>query len=600
MSDEEIFSEDSYEFEFEEEESGDVLSNDDDGRISQDEAQGIENKYYTAKAVKDDEPNQAIANFRNIVENYTSDDQVDWVFRAFKQLIKLYFNQANYQEVLNLLKQAIPLLPRLSKSYAEESLSRMIVRYSNVSQPEFIHDFYQILLDQNYFVSDKLSLKINSNLLNLLMENGETDRVPQLLEKIHARFQTVPESIQKLFALEIIAAEIEYLFQINKLDLPMMNKLYNLSSKNTTAVTHPKIMGIIKECGAKVQFYRNNYQKAKYEFYQSFKSYDEAGSFNLQKNKNLKYLALCSLLTDSELDPFQNQETQTYSQFSEFDNLKKLIHAYHSLDLDGFEKVLQDKSDSFIQNDDIFKHASKEILNNLRSKVLLKYLSTFPVISFSSLCDKLKLPNGDDDLEQLLVRLMHQGKLKNSKVDNIEKLVYQSSRTDLVVPTTPKSIYYNIKSLDSLTVQASDNNTKEENNNNTDEMIIDGGTNLFFADAPNPSTSTLSSKFFFLIDRPIKIEDWFDAISKWYTYMMSSIPESFKSEISHKEQITMERQRAESIVNLAAQNELAKFNTGLLNSTTDGLIGEEKMDDDEVSYLKRINLLKAWVNVLQD
>lgn len=199
-------------------------------------------------------------------------DANEWIFKGYKQLIKLYLAEGRLDEVLTTMKQILPLLSQLNKSYVEESLSRMIVRFGNLLQLDFINNVYQLLLNQDYFHNDKLWLKVNSNMLALYLETGELDKIPQLLSIIHEKFPTIPESIQKLFTLEIIAGEIEYLFKMKELDIPKLTNLYKQSSKFTTAVTHPKILGVIKECGARVQFFRENYEKALAEFYESFKT----------------------------------------------------------------------------------------------------------------------------------------------------------------------------------------------------------------------------------------------------------------------------------------------------------------------------------------
>ncbi|CAK9439491.1 uncharacterized protein LODBEIA_P35910 [Lodderomyces beijingensis] len=654
MSDGELFSEDSYEFEFEEDEDVDVASgggsrgSHSDDAIDEDEDDGIENRYYSAKAMKDDDVDQAIAEFHKIVSGSGNGaigngerEKLEWIFRSYKQLIKLNFHEANYDEVIRILRAVLPLLPKLNQvAYIEESLSRMIVRYSNVINVDFVQNLYRVLLDQSYFVNDKLWLKINSNLLNLYLEQRKYSDFAALLAQVHTRVTRMPESIQKLYMLEIIAAEIEYLFQIDKLDLTRMSKLYKLSCQSTTAVTHPKIMGVIKECGGKIQFYRKNYQKAKYEFYQSFNSFDEAGSLMEYKLKNLKYLALCSLLSDSELDPFQSsQETHTFVENNgEFDNLKKLIHAYNNFDLRQFEQSLKDscRSDSFAQTDEIFQHASGEILQNLRLKILVKLIESREEIKFDELCDELNL--GVEQVQELLFKLMHEGRLgQHIKVDNLRQRVChdENSVESLMVPTTPKCIYYNTRLVETILSSSSpgghDTSTIEDTMEiDARSMQASAPTAVLFPTtqerAPTTTTSTtLRSQFFFLIDRAYKPSDWYASIARWYSFVMSAPPKP-KLRSDSAAALPSARRRSQENNNLgyskAAEKELANFQTGLLNSTIDGSVGggvgagggggagaglngvgglDPSADgDDGVVYLKRINLLKSWVTALHD
>lgn len=51
-----------------------------------------------------------------------------------------------------------------------------------------------------------------------------------------------------------------------------------------------------------------DWAKAQVDFFESFKSYDEAGS--PQRIQVLKYLVLAHMLMDSQINPFDSQETK--------------------------------------------------------------------------------------------------------------------------------------------------------------------------------------------------------------------------------------------------------------------------------------------------
>jgi len=51
-----------------------------------------------------------------------------------------------------------------------------------------------------------------------------------------------------------------------------------------------------------------DWSKAQVDFFEAFKAYDEAGS--PQRIQVLKYLVLAHMLTESEIDPFDSQETK--------------------------------------------------------------------------------------------------------------------------------------------------------------------------------------------------------------------------------------------------------------------------------------------------
>jgi COP9 signalosome complex subunit 2 len=93
------------------------------------------------------------------------------------------------------------------------------------------------------------------------------------------------------------------------------------------AIPHPRILGVIKECGGKMWMGERmssffvlssfkypewmgigQWHRASEDFFESFKNYDEAGS--LQRTTVLKYVVLANMLTGSEVNPFDSQEAK--------------------------------------------------------------------------------------------------------------------------------------------------------------------------------------------------------------------------------------------------------------------------------------------------
>ena len=57
-----------------------------------------------------------------------------------------------------------------------------------------------------------------------------------------------------------------------------------------------------------IYFSVGQWNKASEDFFESFRNYDEAGS--QQRIQVLKYLVLANMLTGSEVNPFDSQETK--------------------------------------------------------------------------------------------------------------------------------------------------------------------------------------------------------------------------------------------------------------------------------------------------
>lgn len=111
-----------------------------------------------------------------------------------------------------------------------------------------------------------------------------------------------------------------------------LQEIYNASNSIRSAIPHPRIMGIIKECGGKMwmgeRWYSHSlldigfveppmidqWNRASEDFFESFRNYDEAGL--PQRIQVLKYLVLANMLTGSEVNPFDSQETKPWVRYS--------------------------------------------------------------------------------------------------------------------------------------------------------------------------------------------------------------------------------------------------------------------------------------------
>lgn len=86
--------------------------------------------------------------------------------------------------------------------------------------------------------------------------------------------------------------------------------LYDKSLRIKSAIPHPLIMGIIRECGGKMHLGEEQWALAYQDFFEAFKSYDESGS--PKKLNCLKYLVLANMLMKSDVDPFDAPEVSSF------------------------------------------------------------------------------------------------------------------------------------------------------------------------------------------------------------------------------------------------------------------------------------------------
>lgn len=491
--------------------------------------------------------------------------------------MKINANTQNYDDALEYLKQLALVFSQVDGTYAEESLVRMINKYSNSTNSEFVSAFYDIVLEDILPTAklpneDRIWPKIYINKLNALLDAGDLAGCTPLMQAIEETLGKSSESTRKTYALDFIAAQMSHQLQIDCEDTLKLNIFYQKTTKISSAVTHPQTLGRIQECGAVIQFYRGNYRKARLLFYECFNNYDDVGSS--LKRKILKYLGLCSMLTGNELNPFASQETRAYTELPEFRNLLLLIRAFDNVNVKEFSTVLEKmecEHDPLLQ-DPIFKKASVITLKDLRCKLVSQYLFAFKRVSFLYLLNALGLP-GSTDLEPIFHDLAISGNLDDIKVDFVDQIVHsnQSSST-FDVNLTPKDFYRNVLVEDSIGIDLS------------------GLRNSATTAGALESSESGVRQLVFVADKILSGDWWAQPVDDLIQSLYSAIPRPYKGLVSQMDQIALD-QEAE----MAGPGEM---NRSTSNAPMDIMEGETT--NDNFISVRKSDLLQAWCAALRE
>jgi len=119
----------------------------------------------------------------------------------------------------------------------------------------------------------------------------------------------------------------------------MLAETYKKALQVKAAIAHPRIMGIIRECGGKMYMRTRKWSEATSDFFEAFKYYDEAG--DPRRVLCLKYLVLAKMLTGSAINPFDSPETAVYRDHPQIQVMTTLVQLYQQNDVKRFEQVLQ-------------------------------------------------------------------------------------------------------------------------------------------------------------------------------------------------------------------------------------------------------------------
>lgn len=398
--------EETYDFEYEDDGSEEGASDID-----------IENTYYNAKALKDDDPRAAIEAMKGVLEQ-EGDDKGDWGFKALKQICKISFlilddketTLKYYKQLLTYTKSAV------TRNYSEKSLNNILDYISNSKDTTFMEEFYSTTMSNLADAkNDRLWLKTNLKLAKLWLDRKEFARLSKILRELHAACETQEgeeDQSKGSHLLEVYALEIQmYTDTKNNVKL---KELYTRTLRVKSSITHPRIMGVIRECGGKMHMYEKNWAEAQIDFFESFRNYDEAGS--PQRITVLKYLVLSNMLMKSEINPFDSQETKPYKNDPQITSMTSLVEAYQRDDIGSFEKILRENRADIMDDKFIAQYIS-DIVTNIRTAVLLKLIGPYTRIAISYIATELAI--SDAEVEDLVVSLILDEKIRG-KLDAVE------------------------------------------------------------------------------------------------------------------------------------------------------------------------------------
>ena len=229
--------------------------------------------------------------------------------------------------------------------------------------------------------------------------------------------------------LEIHALQI-LLYTAQK-DNIKLKSLYEKALQIRGTVPHPRILGVIRECGGKMHMREKLWDSARRDFFEAFKSYDEAG--DPSRIRCLKYLVLANMLMGSKINPFTSQEAKPYEFHPEVKAMTKLVKAYDSNEIQKFESILKKNRKSILE-DDLIKLYVEELLQTVRIKVIKKTIKPYNSIRVSYLSSILSIE--ENSLYELLLTSIMDGVIK-CKIDQVNGILIFNDRHD--VKTQPNA-----------------------------------------------------------------------------------------------------------------------------------------------------------------
>ncbi|ORY19743.1 PCI domain-domain-containing protein [Clohesyomyces aquaticus] len=419
MSDDDDFMQDSdqeeYDFEYEdddEEQGGDV---------------DIENKYYNAKQLKAEAPEEAVDEFLGVPA--LEDEKGDWGFKGLKQAIKLEFKLKRYDKAVEHFKELLTYVKSaVTRNYSEKSINNMLDFIEKAAEDaeayRCMEKFYAMTLETFQSTNnERLWLKTNIKLARLWLDRKDYRQLTDKVRELHKACQKedgTDDQSKGTYSLEVYSLEI--LMYAETRNNKRLKALYQRALKVRSAVPHPKIMGIIRECGGKMHM--KNWKGAQSDFFESFRNYDEAGS--LQRIQVLKYLVLATMLSGSDINPFDSQETKPYKNDPRISAMTDLVDAYQRDDIHEYEKILQNNQD--LLRDPFIAENIDEVTRNVRTKAIIKLVAPYTRFTLAFISKQLKISLSE---VQEIVGFLIVDKRLHGKINQQSGTVEIESSTDM-------------------------------------------------------------------------------------------------------------------------------------------------------------------------
>jgi COP9 signalosome complex subunit 2 len=330
----------------------------------------------------------------------------------------------HYRELLTYVKSAV------TRNHSEKSINNMLDFVEKNAEDDAanscIEQFYSLTLEAFANTNnERLFLKTNIKLARLWFAQKNYRQLTEKLRTLHKACQKedgTDDPSKGTLLLEVYALEIQMYAETR--NSKRLKALYQRALRVKSAVPHPKIMGIIRECGGKMHMSEENWKEAQSDFFESFKNYDEAGS--LQRIQVLKYLVLTTMLMGSDINPFDSQETKPYKNDPRIAAMTDLVDAYQRDDIHSYENILQSNTD--LLSDPFIAENIDEVTRNMRTKAVLKLVAPYTRFTLEFISKQLKISLAE--VQDILGFLIVDKKL-HGKMDQQAGTVEVESNTDM-------------------------------------------------------------------------------------------------------------------------------------------------------------------------
>ncbi len=395
--------------------SEDSVQYSDDGEEEeqQDDAKiAVENAFYEAQDLRDEDKKTAVELFNKVVtldnEMESKGEPVLWRFKALQQLVTLYRELDDYTLMLESYRSMLNDMQLATRNECTEAIDMCLDSAALAKDEKVVEEAYEMsmtALKDNNYERQWFSTQLKLAKVHLKKEEDNSQKVEKIIADLlqHCRDPQGRDDVNKAGSLlEIYALELQLCARTN--NSARMKDILPKTKNLSADVADPRIMGVINEEGGKMMMRDAAWHDAHVQLNDAFQNYVNAGQ-NRSAKACLKYLALSSMLSKSDINPFDGREAKVFANEADILAMTALRQHLQDNDLKSFENVLRDKKNGI--NDDAFlMQYIQPLRTRMREQVLVNIVRPYHKVKLTFLADELRMSLNEleDMLRDVIVR----------------------------------------------------------------------------------------------------------------------------------------------------------------------------------------------------
>lgn len=260
----------------------------------------------------------------------------------------LNYRLSHFAETEQCYRNMLDFMSTVTRNECTDAINAILDAITKSTDVQVLSTMYEITLEALKSANnERLWFNTNLKLAKLYLD---AKRIPELLGILDVLKRScqldngADDPAKGSYLLEVYCLEIQLCSATQ--NATKMREIYPKTINLNATASDPRIMGVIREEGGKMRMTEGNWDGAYNEFFEAFKSYQEAG--NSRAKDCLKYVVLASMLALNDINIFAAREAKAFADDREILAMSELRKSLDENDLSRFEKTLRDKANRIL------------------------------------------------------------------------------------------------------------------------------------------------------------------------------------------------------------------------------------------------------------